>query len=144
MITVKSSKLKAQSSIFFNIEKIELMVFVLSGRSRSKKNKPSFGLRIASVFLMVIPHIVTHIGLGAVKGLEIGATRPADFLNRHCKKIGKEGSTLSAFGGHVGTFVGSLVGFVTLVPGLLIGTVAGLGRIIMTVKKLGGPSESYL
>jgi hypothetical protein len=48
-----------------------------------QKNKPSFGLRIASVILMVIPHIVTHIGLGAAKGLEVGLTRPAEFLNRH-------------------------------------------------------------
>jgi hypothetical protein len=58
-----------------------------------------------------------------VLGLEVGSARPADFLTRHCKKIGEDYDDL-------GTFVGSILGTVFAVPGLLIGAVVGLGRII--------------
>lgn len=97
------------------------------------KSKRSFCARIASVCLMVIPYIVTHIGSGAVKGLELGVTKPLECLNGKGRGMGKPDSKLSKFCGHAGTFAGAIVGTVVAVPSLLLGAVFGIIRSIYNI-----------
>jgi hypothetical protein len=87
----------------------------------TQKKKGSFGLRIVSVFFMAIPHIVTHICSGALKGLETSATSAGHFFIYHANKIGKPNSNLRSFCVYAGVVVGTMVGIVTAVPGLLLG-----------------------
>jgi hypothetical protein len=94
-----------------------------NGSDGTQKKKRMFGVRVASVLLMLIPHLVTHTTLGAVKGLEVGATRPTEVLTRNCPK--KEKTS-----GRVGRALGTIIGAVAAVPGLLLGTVVGITRSI--------------
>lgn len=100
--------------------------------SGDKKNKHFFGRCISSVF-MVIPQLIMHIGLGALKGIEVSISGSVEFFNSQAKRIGEEGGKFSNFCGHAGTFAGVIVGIVVAVPSLLLGTVFGIIKGICNI-----------
>jgi hypothetical protein len=100
----------------------------LTESTDSNKSKTHFCGRGIAAALMIVPQIIMNIGLGALKGLQVGTFKPGEFMNRHAKRIGTEGGKLSKFCGHLGTFAGVIVGIAVAVPSLLIGVVGGLIR----------------
>lgn len=101
--------------------------------SDEQQSQRSFCVRIASIIFMVIPHIVTHIGSGAAKGIDVGgagATGAAEFLFHYANKTGGPHSKRRKCCIVASVFVGAIVGVVAVVPSLLIGAVVGIAKSI--------------
>lgn len=103
-------------------------------RGSPRKKRTCAGRTVIAIGTTVA-HVFTNMFLGSVKGLELAASGPCTFLGHHARKIGKDGSKTSKAFGYAGNFAGIIVGIVAAVPGLLLGTVYGLGRGIITVPK---------
>ncbi|WP_211829449.1 hypothetical protein [Kistimonas asteriae] len=87
----------------------------------------SFGRRIVSATLVIVPHILMHIVLSAASGFEIAVSTPIIKLGQLGHDLGGNNKIASAIFCGIGYFAGFLVSIAAALPGLMIGAVAGIG-----------------
>ena len=90
-------------------------------------NACAFGRRVISAILVVVPHMVMHTALSAASGFAIATSTPITRFGQLGADLGGDNRIASTICHGIGCFAGFFVSVVAALPGLLIGTVAGIG-----------------
>ena len=90
-------------------------------------NACAFGRRVISAILVVVPHMVMHTALSAASGFAIATSTPITRFGQLGADLGGDNRIASTICHGIGCFAGFFVSVVAALPGLLIGTVAGVG-----------------
>ena len=107
-----------------------------STSSYRKSTCSSFsGRKLAISAFTVIPHIFKNIGLGALKGMELGACKPTELFVNKAKGIGTRGGKINKLCLGAALVAGYTFGAILTIPGLLVGGVVGLGRSLYKLPK---------
>jgi hypothetical protein len=93
------------------------------------------GKKLAISAFTVVPHILKHTGLGALKGLELAASTPVELFTRKVKNMRTSCRKIKQLCASAATVAGVAVGIVVAVPGLLIGGAIGFCRSLCKLPK---------
>ena len=104
--------------------------YVPDSNDNSSKSKTFSGKRFAISALTIVPHMLKNIGLGALKGLELCACTPVEFLSRKVEGVATMGGKLNKLCKVVAKIVGGAIGVILAAPGVLIGATVGLCRSV--------------
>ncbi len=93
-------------------------------------DRRTFGTRVVSVVITILPHLTLNIFLAALRGMELAFTRPIEALGALGERIDPNHRIARALACGAGYCFGFIIGITAAIPGLLIGVLCGIGRAI--------------